>query len=71
MYIIAIAKMSFRKDDRRWIESPGPRTSENAIKFLLLPKGEGRGEGERRHIYPEIYFGYHSGSPIHTDYAAL
>jgi hypothetical protein len=52
--------MSFRKDDQRWMESQGLRISENAIKFLPLPKGEGRGEGERRHIYPEIYFGYHS-----------
>jgi hypothetical protein len=64
---IAIAKMSFQKNDRRWIESPGLRPSENAIKFLPLPRGEGRGEGERRHIHPEIYFGNHSSCEDEKD----
>ncbi len=32
----------------RWIESMGAEFSEVVMKFLPLPGGEGRGEGERK-----------------------
>ena len=34
----------------------GQQTSERAKKFLPLPEGEGRGEGERASIIPVILF---------------
>jgi len=39
----------------RWIESDGAESSEDATKFLPLPGGEGRGEGERKHNYTRIF----------------
>jgi hypothetical protein len=49
-----VSDLSLKPMPLRWIESLHSRATEIATEFLLLPKGEGRDEGENNPIFPTI-----------------
>jgi hypothetical protein len=48
----------------RWIESKSMKKSTSQTKFLPLPGGEGRGEGERKHKTIPLAGSYFFGRKI-------